>query len=178
MLVPVWLGQCKNDRQTAMCLAEFNFFQSRANSVPGIPMVPWGTSKGQGWPNHYPGCLGAKNACKDFVMCSLILFKANQIPKQEVLKVVQCIWMSKLRYWLQLCNQVRLNSEGPVNAMMSLVQGCQNKMLHMLDNVSLKDHVTSISILHKYKLQSVNQLSAEIKLIEAWKSINVDSYPI
>ena len=61
---------------------------------------------------------------------------------------------------------------------MSLVQGCQNKMLHMLDNVSLKDHVTSISILHKYKLQSVNQLSAEIKRIEAWKSINVDSYPI
>ena len=30
MLGPVWLGQCKNDRQTAMCLAEFNFFQSRA----------------------------------------------------------------------------------------------------------------------------------------------------
>ena len=47
----------------------------------------------------------------------------------------------------------------------------------MLEGISLKDHVTSISLLKKYNLPSVNQLSGEIKLTEAWKSIHVPNYP-
>ena len=50
-------------------------------------------------------------------------------------------------------------------------------MLRMLDRVTLKDHVTSKSLLLKYNLPSVNQLAAEIKLIEAWKSQNIPNYP-
>ena len=48
----------------------------------------------------------------------------------------------------------------------------------MLDRVTLKDHVSSISLLQKYNLQSVNQLAAQIKLLEAWKSQNIDLYPL
>ena len=47
----------------------------------------------------------------------------------------------------------------------------------MVDGVSVKDHVTSKSLLDKYNLPSVNQLAGEIKLLEAWKSIHIDSYP-
>ena len=47
----------------------------------------------------------------------------------------------------------------------------------MLDRVTLKDHVTAESLLLKYNLPSVNQLAAEIKLTETWKSINIQNYP-
>ena len=103
---------------------------------------------------------------------------SNQIPKKEVLKVVQCIWMSRLRYGLQLCNQVRIKDEDPASKLMNQTQVAQNKMLRMLDRISLKEHITTASLLTKYNLPSVNQLSAEIKLTEAWKSTHVDSYPI
>ena len=75
---------------------------------------------------------------------------SNQIP-QKVLKVVQCIWMSKLRYGLQLCNQVRTKLEDPSNSQMNSIQLAQNKMLRMLDRVSLKDHITTKSLLQKYE---------------------------
>ena len=64
----------------------------------------------------------------------------------------------------------------PVNQNMKSVQVAQNKMLRMLEGISLKDHVTSSSLLKKHNLPSVNQLSGEIKLLEAWKSIHVPNY--
>ena len=45
------------------------------------------------------------------------------------------------------------------------------------DRVSLKEHVTSKSLLLKYNLPSVNQLAAEIKITEAWKAHNITNYP-
>ena len=86
--------------------------------------------------------------------------------------------MAKLRYGLQLCNQVRTNSEDPSNTQMDSVQVAQNKMLRMLDRITLKDHISSQSLLEKYKLSSVNQLAAEIKMVEAWKIVNKENYPL
>ena len=86
--------------------------------------------------------------------------------------------MTKLRYGLQLCNQVRIINEDPTNSLMDAVQVSHNKMLRMLDRISLKDHITSSSLLKKYNLPSVNQLAAQIKLIEAWKSLNIEHYPV
>ena len=60
---------------------------------------------------------------------------------------------------------------------MKAIQVAQNKMLRMMEGISLKEHVTSISLLQKYNLPSANQLAGEIKLIEAWKSIHVPNYP-
>ena len=67
--------------------------------------------------------------------------------------------------------------DDPTSANMKSAQIAQNKMLRMLERVTLKDHVTSKSLLLKYNLPSVNQLAAEIKLIEAWKSQNIPNYP-
>ena len=60
---------------------------------------------------------------------------------------------------------------------MKAAQVAQNKMLRMLDDVSLKEHISSSFLLKKHGLPSVNQLAGEIKLVEAWKSIHVTSYP-
>ena len=59
---------------------------------------------------------------------------------------------------------------------MKAAQTAQNKMIRMV-GVSLKEHIPSKTLLAKHNLPSVNQLAGEIKLIEAWKSINITDYP-
>ena len=60
---------------------------------------------------------------------------------------------------------------------MSAVQVAQNKMLRVIEGVSLKQHIPSKVLREKFGLPVVNQLAAEIKLTEAWKSINLPNYP-
>ena len=59
---------------------------------------------------------------------------------------------------------------------MKAVQIAQNKMLRMVEGVSLKEHFTTKSLLQKHNLPSVNQLAGKIKLLEAWKSIHINDY--
>ena len=70
-----------------------------------------------------------------------------------------------------------MKPEDPENQNMKAAQVAQNKMLRMLDGVSLKEHISSRSLLQKYNLPSVNQLAGEIKLLEAWKATHITSYP-
>ena len=63
------------------------------------------------------------------------------------------------------------------NFLLKAAQIAQNKMLRMLDRVTLKDQIPSQTLLTKYNLSSVNQLAAEIKMTEAWKSIHINNYP-
>ena len=48
----------------------------------------------------------------------------------------------------------------------------------MLNGTQVKDGVSIESMLLKFKLDSVNQLNARIKLLEIWKSKNVVGYPL
>ena len=96
----------------------------------------------------------------------------NQIPKKDVIKIVQTLWMSKLRYGLQFCSQVRTKSDDPINQNVKAIQVAQNKMLRMIE-----DHISTKFLLEKHNIPSVNQLNGEIKLLEAWKSVNISDYP-
>ena len=49
--------------------------------------------------------------------------------------------MSKLRYGLQFCSQVRTKIDDPTNQNIKAIQIAQNKMLRMLEGVSLKELV-------------------------------------
>ena len=51
-------------------------------------------------------------------------------------------------------------------------------MLRLINNTRIKVRISSASILKKFGLLSVNQLAAQIKLNEVWKSINQEGYPI
>ena len=129
----------------------------------------------QNWKEHFSGANGLVKALNKRTFC--IRRIRNQLPRKELIKVVQSLWMSRLRYGLQLCNQVRANSTDTENQNMKAAQTAQNKMLRMMEGVSLKEHVTSLSLRQKYNIPSVNQLAGEIKLMEAWKSVNIHSYP-
>ena len=62
--------------------------------------------------------------------------------------------------------------------LMRATQVAQNKMIRMVENVSLKDHIKSADMLTKNGLLSVNQLAAQIKITEAWKSLNIENYSV
>ena len=51
-------------------------------------------------------------------------------------------------------------------------------MLRAINNSKIKDQVSVTSMLNKFNLLSVNQLAAQIKLTEVWKSVNVKDYAI
>ena len=130
----------------------------------------------QGWNEHFKGQKGLISALnkRTFTIRRIKM----QIPPKNMMRVVQSIWISKLRYGLQLCNKVRTTSADLVNNNMQATQVAQNKMLRMLNGSTKKDHITAKILLEKFNLPSVNQLAAEIKLIEAWKIMKVPEYPI
>ena len=130
----------------------------------------------QGWSEHFKGKKGLISQLnkRTFIIRRI----ANQIPSNLVIKVVQSLWMSKLRYGLQLCNSVKMSNEETQSGNMKAAQIAQNKMVRMMGKVSLKNHIRSEDLLKKFGLLSVNQLAAHIKTVEAWKTINVENYPI
>ena len=83
-----------------------------------------------------------------------------------------------LSYGLQLCSKVRTNEEDPKPVYMKELQLTQNRLLRALNNSKIKDRISTKSMLDKFDLLSVNQLAAQIKLIEAWKSVYLEGYTI
>ena len=88
------------------------------------------------------------------------------------------IWVSKLRYGLQLCTKVMTSEEETRSSSLKALQLTQNRMLRAINGSRVKDKVNVKSMLDKFNLLSVNQLSAQIKLTEVWKSENVEGYAL
>ena len=53
-----------------------------------------------------------------------------------------------------------------------------SRLLRTLNGTKISDKISVQSMLNTFNLLSVNQLAAEIKLIETWKSVNVKESPI
>ena len=102
---------------------------------------------------------------------------AQQIPRNKLMTVVHSLWVSKLRYGLQLCTRVRITTEDRKNEFIKSLQLTQNRLLRSLNRTRVADKVSTQSMLSKFNLLSVNQLAAEIKILEVWKSLNVESCP-
>jgi hypothetical protein len=101
----------------------------------------------------------------------------RQIPQDKVMGVVHSLWLSKLRYGLQLCTRVQLTNEEKKCELMKSLQLTQNRMLRTVNGSKIKDKISTVSLLNKFGLLSVNQLAAQIKLTEVWKSLNVVGHP-
>ena len=75
-------------------------------------------------------------------------------------------------------SKVRTNPQDPVNVNMEKLQVTQNKLARVLENVQLKDRTPTVTLLNNQQMLSVNQISAQIKLTEIWKALNVPKFPI
>ena len=102
----------------------------------------------------------------------------NQVPERCIMRIVQSLWFSKLRYGLQLCAQTRLKENDPTHTNMERLQVAQNRMLRLIHGRTLKDRISTAELLKSVNVLSVNQLALEIKLTECWKSININNFPV
>ena len=75
-------------------------------------------------------------------------------------------------------NKVLLKEDERKTSTMKSLQITQNRMLRVLNRSKVSDKISIKSMREKFGLLSVNQLAAQIKLIEVWKSINVEDSPL
>ena len=74
--------------------------------------------------------------------------------------------------------KVRINNEDPTNGILKSLQLTQNKAARFLNGNKLQDHVPTKQTFEELDILSVNQLCAQIKIKEVWKSLNEALYPI
>ena len=58
------------------------------------------------------------------------------------------------------------------------LQKVQNDLMRFLACCRTRDRVSIRSLLDQFSMVSVNQLNAQIKLLEMWKSLNITDYPL
>ena len=73
-----------------------------------------------------------------------------------------------------MCNWNETDSQ---NKDFSEVQKMQNKLLRLLNGVRLSDRINTKTLLQNKRMLSVNQMNAQCKLLEIWKSLNITDYP-
>ena len=52
------------------------------------------------------------------------------------------------------------------------------RMMRTMVGKNLSDHISTSELLRMTNMLSVNQLNAQIKLVEIWKAANVENYPL
>ena len=83
------------------------------------------------------------------------------------------IFVSKINgYFLVFSTEDSISSE------FKAIQLVQNNLLRTLNGSKVKDTVSIHSMLEKFNVLSVNQLNASVKLLEVWKALRVDNYPL
>ena len=83
-----------------------------------------------------------------------------------------------MRYGVQLYGKVRLQDQDPINSDLKDIQTAQNRMMRTMVGKNLSDHVSTSDLLRMTNMLSVNQLNAQIKLVEIWKASNMDNNPL
>ena len=78
------------------------------------------------------------------------------------------LFSSKICYGLQLYGKVRKIILDTETEEMKSIQLIQNKMLRFINGMKLLDKISTKTLLERSKMLSVNQLNAQIKLVEVW----------
>ena len=92
--------------------------------------------------------------------------------------MVDGIFISKVRFGVQLYGTVRTANTDTECQDLRAIQLVQNKLLRSLNNTKLSDRVSTAYLLEKFNMLSVNQINAQSKLLEVWKALNVPKYPL
>ena len=66
----------------------------------------------------------------------------RQIPREKLVGIVHSLWISKLRYGLQLCTRVKITNQDPTSGNMKALQITQNRMLRLLNGSRIKDKIS------------------------------------
>ena len=101
---------------------------------------------------------------------------AEILPDRQLKTTADGIFMSQIRYALPLWYPTRISQDDPQSGSIQRVEKEFNKCLRLLNKCKLEDKVSINKMLENLEWLSINQLSAEIRLIEAWKGANLEDY--
>ena len=102
----------------------------------------------------------------------------NHLSSKSITKMIDGIFMSKIRYGIHLMGKVRTSEVDPSCTDMDNIQKVQNKLARMITRTKLEDKVSTKSLLAQLNLMSVNQINAQIKIQEIWKAMHIEDYPL
>ena len=97
------------------------------------------------------------------------------VPRSLLKKVADGIFMSKLRYGLALFWPVRIENSDPHPTAIHGIKVIFNRMLRILCGTVQENRMSVKKMLQKLDWLSINQMAAEVRLIETWKALNLDS---
>ena len=128
------------------------------------------------WKGHIYGKGGVLSSLNQRLMTIRRL--SNHIHQHKLKEIADSIWLSKLRYGLQLFSEVRTENVQPTSQIMKELQKAQNKLMRALTGKKVSDRIKTAELLESLQMLSVNQISAQIKLTEMWKALNDSQYPL
>ena len=100
----------------------------------------------------------------------------QQVPKSLLKDIADSIFGSILRYALGLFCPIRIKSNDPNPASLRGIKVIYNDLLRLLCNSRRENRKPTKEMLDHVGWLSLNQMSCEIRLIEVWKSLNIDNY--
>ena len=100
----------------------------------------------------------------------------EKIPNSLLKSVAEAIFMSHIRYALPLYCPVQIDEDCPISGSITDLKKVFNDCLRLLEGKVISDQVSIKSMLDDLGLLSVNQLAAETRLLEAWKTVHQEDY--
>ena len=97
------------------------------------------------------------------------------VPRSLLKKVADGIFMSKLRYGLAIFWPVRMENSDPHPTAIHGIKVIFNRVLRILCGTVQEDKMSVEKMLNKLGWLSINQLAAEVRLIEVWKALHPGS---
>ena len=87
--------------------------------------------------------------------------------------VADGIFMSKVRYGMAIFWPVRLRADEPHPTAIQGIKVVFNRMLRLICGAVLEDRISIKKMLEKVGWLSLNQMAAEVRLIEVWKALHL-----
>ena len=162
----------KNNQETPITI---NIGNARVTQEKDAKLLGMTFDDSLQWKSHLYGKGGLISSLNSRMF--MIRRLKNFLNHTALLKIVDGLFTSKLRYGLQLMGKVRKSEDDPKNAELQAIQKIQNKLARLMNNAKISDRISSSTLLQNLGMLSVNQLNAQIKLSEMWKATNLPNYP-
>ena len=100
----------------------------------------------------------------------------GKLPNHLLKRVADGIFMSQVRYGLPLYCPVKIKEEDPTPGCIDKLSVAFNDCLRLITGNTRQDHTSIKNMLEELDWLSLNQLSLETRLIQAWNTAHVEDY--
>ena len=96
---------------------------------------------------------------------------ARSMPEEHLRQLADGLILSKIRYGLSVYGGiVRTTEDDPIDGMIHSLEVTVNDVMRITERVSLKDHVPIQDLRRRTNIPSVNQMTAQTIITDAWKA--------